>query len=314
MTQQDGSRLLRWALRFHPAAYRAEHEAELSAIYAQATQDAGPLGRLREAFDVAGHGLRRRTGLGSGRMAGQVLAQASPLAVAVAAGGSVANLLWLFAPGNNILPSSSLPGVLVLINQGLMPLLWLAALAAVWTGRWTVARALVVPATLLQLVDLPLLLAAHPAAPGAGAHPRVVLHLAVPLLTGAVILAAPRDLLGSPRSRHGAIAGTTVLAVLLGAAQLFNAYHPVPLGGPRTTQALWAGVLAVSLLLGGRDRLLAAGLAVAVLPGVLQSTVPLLYPLSPVGAVALLLVLLSSAVALLRAHRRRARVTPSSAA
>ncbi|ARH92310.1 hypothetical protein [Streptomyces sp. MOE7] len=313
MTQQDGSRLLRWALRFHPAAYRAEHEAELSAIYAQATQDAGPLGRLREAFDLAGHGLRRRTGLGSGRMAGQVLAQAAPLAVAVAAGGSVANLLWLFAPGNKILPSSSLPGVLVLVNQGLMPLLWLAALAAVWTGRWTVARALVVPATLLRMVDLPLLLAAHPAGTGA-LHPSGVLHLAVPLLTGAVVLAAPRDLLGSPRSRHGAIAGTTALAVLLGAAQLFNAYHPVPLGGPRTTQALWAGVLAVSLLLGGRDRLLAAGLAVAVLPGVLQSTVPLLYPLSPVGAVALLLVLLSSAVALLRAHRRRARATPPSAA
>ncbi len=313
MTQQDSSRLLRWALRLHPAAYRAEHEAELTAIYAQATQEAGPLGRLREAFDVAGHGLRRRTGLGSDRMAGQVLAQAAPLAVAVATGGSVANLLWLFAPGNKILPSSSLPGVLVLVNQGLMPLLWLAALAAVWTGRWTVARTLVVPATLLRLVDLPLLLAAHPAGTGA-LHPSGVLHLAVPLLTGAVILAAPRDLLGSPRSRHGAIAGTTVSAVLLWAAQLFNVYQPVPLGGPRTTQALWAGVLAVALLLSGRDRLLAAGLAVAVFPGVLQSTVPLLYPLSPVGAVALLLVVLSSAVSLLRAHRRRVRAAPPSAA
>ncbi|MFF8367431.1 MULTISPECIES: hypothetical protein [Streptomyces] len=313
MTQQDSSRLLRWALRLHPAAYRAEHEAELSAIYAQATHGAGPLGRLREAFDVAGHGLRRRTGLGSDRMAGQVLAQAAPLAVAVAAGGSVANLLWLFAPGNKILPSSSLPGVLVLVNQGLMPLLWLAALAAVWTGRWTVARALVVPATLLRLVDLPLLLAALPAVPGSGVHPSVVLHLAVPLLTGGIILAAPRDLLGSPRSRHGAIAGVTALAVLLGAVQLFNVFHPVPLGGPRTTQALWAGVLAVALLLGRRDRLFAAGLAVAVLPGVLQCTVPLLYPLSPVGAVALLLVLLSSAVFLLRAYRGRARATPPSA-
>ncbi|MEV7376788.1 hypothetical protein [Streptomyces lydicus] len=313
MTQQDGSRLLRWALRFHPAAYRAEHEAELSAIYAQATQDAGPFGRLREACDVAGHGLRRRTGLGSDRMAGQVLAQAAPLAVAVATGGSVANLLWLFAPGNKTLPSSSLPGVLVLVNQGLMPLLWLAALAAVWAGRWTVARTLVVPATLLRMVDLPLVLAAHPADTGA-LHPSGVLHLAVPLLTGAVVLAAPRDLLGAPGARRGAIVGTTALAVLLWAAQLFNVYQPVPLGGPRTTQALWAGVLAVALLLSGRDRLLAAGLAVAVFPGVLQSTVPLLYPFSPVGAVALLLVLLSSAVALLRAHRRRARPTPPSGA
>ncbi|MDH6126465.1 hypothetical protein [Kitasatospora sp. GP82] len=308
---EDGSRALRWALRLHPAAYRAEHEAELTAIYVQATQDAGPLGRLREALDVAGHGLRRSTGLGSDRTAAQVLAQAAPLAVAVATGGSVANLLWLFAPRIQSMPSSSLPNVLILANQGLVPLLWLAALAAVWTGRWTVARALVVPATVLRLADVPLLLLAH--FDFHGAHTGAVLNLTVPLLTGAVVLAAPRDLLGSSQSQRGAIAGTTALAVLLWGAQLVNIYYPLPLA-PRTTHALWAGVLAVALLLGRRDRLPAAGFAVAVLPSALQMTVPLLHPLSPAGAVALLLVLLSSAVPLLRARRRRAQVTPPSAA
>ncbi|WP_331765157.1 hypothetical protein OG762_48355 (plasmid) [Streptomyces sp. NBC_01136] len=49
------------------------------------------------------------------------------------------------------------------------------------------------------------------------------------------------------------------------------------------------------------------------LPSALQATVPLLHPLTPVGAVALLLVLLSSA-AFLRARRRHAQATPPSAA
>ncbi|GAA2942170.1 hypothetical protein GCM10011428_71170 [Streptomyces violaceus] len=196
MTQQHSSLAFRWALRLHPAAYRAEHEAELTAIYAEATQDAGPLGRLREALDVAGHGLRRRTGLGSDRMAGQVLAQAAPLAIAVATGSFVAGLLWLFAPGVRTLPASSLPNVLSLANTGLMPLLWLAALAGVWTGRWTVARALVVPAMVLCLADV--LLAAFSSSGFHGTPSIAVIRLAVPLLTGAVVLAAPRDLLGPP--------------------------------------------------------------------------------------------------------------------
>ncbi|MGW7007894.1 hypothetical protein ACWGCW_35145 [Streptomyces sp. NPDC054933] len=314
MTQQDSSRALRWALRLHPAAYRAKHEAELTAIYAQATEGAGPLGRLREAFDVAGHGLRRRTGLGSDGVSGQVLAQAAPLAVAVATGSSVASLLWLVAPGIKTVGPSGLPNVLLLANQGLGALVWLAVLAAVWTGRWTVARALVVSATVLPLADLPLLLLAHFSPHGPGAYTSAVLNLIVPLLTGAIILTAPRDLLGPSPTQRGAIAGATAMAVLLMGAQLVNAYYPEPLGGPSTARTLWAGVFAVALLFGRRDRLPAAGLAVAVLPHALQSTVPLLYPLLPVGAVALLLVLLSSAVSLLSSRRRRDQVTPPSAA
>ncbi|MFF4732096.1 hypothetical protein ACFY3M_43940 [Streptomyces mirabilis] len=310
MTEQHPPRPLRWALRFHPAAYRAEHEAELSAIYAEATKEAGPLGRLREALDVAGHGLRRRTGIGSDRTAGQVLAHAAPLTVAVATGGSVANLLWFFAPGIRTPRSSSLPGVLFLANQGLMPLLWLAALAAVWTGRWSAARALVVPATLLRLADLPLLLLAHLFT---STYAGAALNLTVPLLTGAVVLAAPRDLLGPSQPQRAAIAGTTALAVALWVALLVSVYYPLT-GGPLITHTFWAGAFAVALLFSRRDRLLAAGLSVALLPIALQMTASLLYPLSPAGVGALLVVLLSSAVSLLRARRRRAQVTPPSAA
>ncbi|HET6357565.1 hypothetical protein [Streptomyces sp.] len=300
-------RALRWALRFHPAAYRAEHEAELTAIYVQATQDAGPLDRLREALDIAGHGVRQRTGLGSDRTAGQVLAQAAPLTVAIAMGSS----LWFTIPTAQPLSSSLLGVLLVLANQGLMPLLWLAALAAVWTGRWNVARSLVVPAIVLQLADVPLLLLGHFFQ---ATYTGVVLGLAVPLLTGAIILAAPRDLLGSSQPQRAAIACTTALAVVLWGAQLADMYYPQLLGGSGNTHTLWAGVLAIALLFSTRDRLLAGGLAVAVLPNALQMTVSLLHPLSSAGVGALLVVLLSGAVPLLRARRHRAQATPPSAA
>jgi hypothetical protein len=312
MTQQHSSLAFRWALRLHPAAYRAEHEAELTAIYAEATQDAGPLGRLREALDVAGHGLRRRTGLGSDRMAGQVLAQAAPLAVAVATGSFVAGLLWLFAPVRT-LPASSLPNVLSLANTGLTPLLWLAALAAVWTGRWTAARALVVPAMVLCLADV--LLAAFSSSGFHGTPSIAVIRLAVPLLTGAVVLAAPRDLLGPSLSQRRMITGTTALAaVLVSGEQLVDLYYPFTLGvlsviGPLSAGVLWAGLLAIALLFGTRNRLTVAGVAVAVLPTMLQVTVQL----TPAGVVVLLLVLLSSTVPFLRARRRHFQSTPPSA-
>ncbi|UWE13278.1 hypothetical protein [Actinacidiphila bryophytorum] len=302
MTQQD--RALRWALRFLPADYRAEHGAELAAIHDQATRGAGRAGRLREALDIAAFGLRRRTGLGSDRAAGRIMAQAAPLAVALALGGSVVNLLSLFAPDVRHLPADSLPNVWVLADQFAAPLLWSAVLAAVWTGRWSAARAMVVPATLLRLCDVPLLALSH-----SGVHgyrTGMVLNVVVPLLTAAVVLAAPRDLLGSSAAQRTALAAATALALVVWGAQFTSSFHYVPPGGPRITHTLWAGVLAVALLCAGRGRPVAAGLAVAVLPLAVQSTVPLLYPLSPAGEGALIAVLAAAAAQLLRTRRRTA--------
>lgn len=310
MTEQPPSRALRWALRCHPAAYRAGHEAELTAIYAEATRDAGPLGRLREALDVAAHGLRQRTGLSSDRTAGRLLAQAAPLTVAVATASSVANLLWLLDPAVRNPHWSSTPDVLLLVNQGLVPLFWLAALSAVWTGRWSTARALVVPATVLRLADLPLLLLAHFFH---ATYPVAAVNVIVPLLTGALVLAAPRDLLGSSRPQRAAIAGTTALAAALWTVQLADIHYPLA-GGPGIAPTLWVAVFAVALLLSGRDRMPAAALAVALLPVALQKTVWVLHPLSPAGVGAVLVVLLSGAFTVVRARRRRGRVSPPSAA
>lgn len=302
MTARGRGRALRWALRCHPAAYRAEHGAELAAIHAQATREAGRLDRLREALDVAGLGLRQRTGLGSDRAAGRVLAQAAPPAVALAAGSSVANLMWLVAPGVRTVQPTAAPNVLLLAAQVLVPLLWLAVLAAVWTGRWSAGRTLTVPATLLWLAEVPLFLLVRPG--GHGTATGTVLNLAVPLLTAAVVLAAPRDLLGASRQQRTAVTGVAALALALRGLQLLGVSHPLP-GGPRGVQTLWAAALAVALLRSGRGRPAAAGLAVAVVPLALQATVLLLDPLSPAGAVAVLLVLLGAAGALLRVRRPR---------
>ncbi|MEV7687254.1 hypothetical protein ACFW1F_21995 [Streptomyces bungoensis] len=311
MTEQPPPRALRWALRLHPAAYRTEHGPELTAIYAEATRDAGPLGRLREALDVAAHGLRQRTGLSSDRTAGRVLAQAAPLTVAVATASSVANVLWLLDPAvRNPNWSSSLPDVLLLADQGLVPLFWLAALTAVWAGRWSAARALVVPATVLRLADLPLLLLAHFFH---ATYAVAAVNLIVPLLTGALVLAAPRDLLGSSRPQRAALAGTTALAAALWTVQLADIHYTLA-GGPGVAPTLWVAVFAVALLLSGRDRLPAAALAVALLPVALQKTVWVLNPLSPAGVGAVLVVLLSGAFTLVRARRHRGRVSPPSAA
>jgi hypothetical protein len=139
---------------------------------------------------------------------------------------------------------------------------------------------------------------------------------AVPLLTGVAVLAAPRDLLGSSLPQRRTILGVTdLVAVLMSGVKLIELYYPFTLGvlsdiGPLWAVVLRAGVLAIALILGTRNRLTVAGVAVAVLPSTLQVTVQL----TPAGAVVLLLILLSSTVPFLLARRRHVQSTPPSAA
>lgn len=166
----------------------------------------------------------------------------------------------------------------------------------------------------LCLADV--LLAAFTSSGLLGAPSTAVIRLAVPLLTGAVVLAAPRDLLGPSLPQRRTIMGTTALAaVLVSGVQLVEMHYPFTLGilsviGPLRAGVLWAGLLAIALLFGTRDRLTVAGVAVAVLPTTLQVTVQLI----PEGVLVLLLVLLSGAVPFLRARRRHFQSTPPSAA
>jgi hypothetical protein len=107
---------------------------------------------------------------------------------------------------------------------------------------------------------------------------------AVPLLTGVAVLAAPRDLLGSSLPQRRTILGVTdLVAVLMSGVKLIELYYPFTLGvlsdiGPLWAVVLRAGVLAIALILGTRNRLTVAGVAVAVLPSTLQVTVQLTPP------------------------------------
>ncbi|MGJ5829897.1 hypothetical protein [Streptomyces ossamyceticus] len=107
---------------------------------------------------------------------------------------------------------------------------------------------------------------------------------AVPLLTGVAVLAAPRDLLGSSLPQRRTILGVTdLVAVLMSGVKLIELYYPFTPGvlsdiGPLWAGVLRAGVLAIALILGTRNRLTVAGVAVAVLPSTLQVTVQLTPP------------------------------------
>lgn len=92
----SAQRLLRWVLRLYPKGYRHQQGSELIGTYTAATADAGRLEVLREAFDLAAHGLRVRLGLTSDRYTGAALAVAVPYIVGSVAGLSGYMLYQLF--------------------------------------------------------------------------------------------------------------------------------------------------------------------------------------------------------------------------
>ncbi|MFJ6478781.1 MULTISPECIES: hypothetical protein [unclassified Streptomyces] len=79
-------------LRLYPAGFRRAFGDEIAEAYRQATEDAGPLTRLREAGDIVAHALRLRLGVGSAQRGGRLFAAAAPFALA-ATGAHAAFLL-----------------------------------------------------------------------------------------------------------------------------------------------------------------------------------------------------------------------------
>ncbi|MFJ3220911.1 hypothetical protein ACIPLC_33935 [Kitasatospora sp. NPDC086801] len=86
---------LRLALRTYPAAYRAEHGEEITAVHADATAGAGRLATIRETVGIAAYGLRVRTGITASNTAGRLLATTAPLAAAMALGQQLTALAFL---------------------------------------------------------------------------------------------------------------------------------------------------------------------------------------------------------------------------
>ncbi|MFF7333989.1 hypothetical protein [Streptomyces sp. NPDC008150] len=138
-------RALSFALRVYPASYRRAHGAELASVYADATEGAGTAERYREAASVAAHALRLRTRLTGDRSAVGLSAVAAPLALAVAAGQGVAQVVRLpgSAPGSTF-PWLHVVGGLPRTYAWLTALLWTASLVCALAGRWRVARILAV--------------------------------------------------------------------------------------------------------------------------------------------------------------------------
>ncbi|KOG54667.1 hypothetical protein ADK75_13640 [Streptomyces virginiae] len=79
-------------LRLYPADFRSAFGDEIVEAHRLATENAGPVTRLREAGDIVAHALRLRLGIASAQRGGRLFAAAAPFALA-AAGAYAAFLL-----------------------------------------------------------------------------------------------------------------------------------------------------------------------------------------------------------------------------
>ncbi|MFD9013952.1 hypothetical protein ACFV0A_33585, partial [Streptomyces sp. NPDC059552] len=65
-------------LRLYPAAFRSAFGDEMVEAHRLATENAGPVTRLREAGDIVAHALRLRLGIASAQRGGRLFAAAAP--------------------------------------------------------------------------------------------------------------------------------------------------------------------------------------------------------------------------------------------
>ena len=279
--------VLRIALRAYPPSSRAEHAAEIAAIFAQATADAGRVSLVREALDVAEHGLRVRLGVGQEGRGAAVLARAVPLAMAAYVGASIGYLT-----GTD--PYSSSPGGwptsyrLMLGDQVGAAVLWMAVLGLMFGARWQGARVL---ATVGTLVQVPPTVAVLWIVRGENLH--ALSAALLPSIALWLLLAAvPPELLSPQQGETGLIGGVFALGLLpllLGQVGNASALHTV-------TALLWALVLVIALPFVQRPGTTAGALVIAALVALTSLT-------NPSGAVLALL-----AAAALAYTWRRSRV------
>lgn len=205
-------------LRLYPAAYRRRHGVEISATLADVAEGEGRLGVLRETAAVAGHALRMRTGLGSARPAGRLLAGLVPHMVAVAASLSAALLaVWPLKP-------LAWDGERTYAPLAYAP--WLVVLGCLLAGRWAWARTAAGAALLGAAVSVPVAYWSG-GAEGLSQNLPTVLGLALAALAA---LAAPPDLPpASTRARRNAALTALALGIplVVGAVTVFQT-----VGGP----------------------------------------------------------------------------------
>ncbi|GLW55246.1 hypothetical protein [Kitasatospora phosalacinea] len=263
---------LRAVLALYPARYRRDRGAELAEVFADTTAGTGRLGTAREALDLAAYGLRLRTGLTSTALGGRLLAAAAPLLAGTLC-GLVAlpgdTRFWRVADAARSgfdVPWQQLPDRLALLGLTVVPVL-LAVAAAL--GAWRAARTLAGTVVLLAAVRLGIRLLTADVEPGGPwlteADVWLLLLDATALLpylaAGALILAAPADLLERPGRLPVAIGAGTGLLVTR-AQGGYDSWHLMD--GWTPLLLLLAPLLLI--LCAARGRLLPAALGLAVLP------------------------------------------------
>ncbi|MFB6894420.1 hypothetical protein ACFCX4_34530 [Kitasatospora sp. NPDC056327] len=304
----------------YPAAYRAAHGEEITAVFAESVRHADRRTTLREWSALAAHALRLRTRLSSRDPGGRLLAGAAPFLLA---GGAALNAVHLLTASLTHGPrAGSAPLVLAVVRS--VP--WLLALLCAAFGRWRPARALVAGGVLTGFLGAAVAQRLPPAdvfAPSTGL-------LWLWACAGALVLVAPPDAVDlSPRNRARTVAAAIAAALpMSGIATLVIGTWPddytniafTPLQNTALdVSAAWpAFVMAFALLLRlgdpATDPLQAYGVTLAVLPWSIVTAPPLYLhlPAGPPhllldGAVALGLLATAAATGLLCRRLRRTR-------
>ncbi|WP_371500697.1 hypothetical protein OG871_28765 [Kitasatospora sp. NBC_00374] len=154
MSDQHTPQAGRLLIGLYPARYRAAHGEDIAATFAEAAEGLSRRAVLRERLDLASHALRLRLRIGATDPAGRVLAGAVPVVLGLLAGFC----MWVLLPELRELayrvrhPYPNL-GLRVAVQSVLYAMAaylpWVLVLVAVAVGRWRLARALALVATLL---------------------------------------------------------------------------------------------------------------------------------------------------------------------
>ncbi|WP_374772050.1 hypothetical protein OG756_01890 [Streptomyces sp. NBC_01310] len=233
-------------LRLYPAGFRRAFGDEMAEAYREATENAGPVTRLREAGDIVAHALRLRLGVGSAHRGGHLFAAAAPFALAATG----AHAAFRLTSTINLAYVSGQPDFADPLGYAINGCFLLTVIGAVvaLSGRFAVGArcafagaagtaACLLAAVLPGALDMPLEHAAH---------------LAPPLLVAALPLVCPPDL--RPPGRIRSSAG--LVALLLWAPLSVVILALLDAGGLGMI-VLWRFTVAVAaaLVLAGRPAL-----------------------------------------------------------
>jgi hypothetical protein len=304
-------RTLTRVLRLYPKDYRREQESEIAGTYTAATADASRTETLREAFDVARHGLRVRLRLTSEHYGGAVVAAALPYVVGSILGLSVF-MFCLTAMGGINAHHEMFP-IDSYLNRGTAdtiltyaPLSVLATAAAlalsVLAGRWPWARwfavATIVVAPLVIAVVFELRRDHH-------IFPMTTFPgFEMPLMLAAfatLVLAVPTEARPVARQRILTIAVALAVAGLLALAWVREGFAWSLI---TAMPAVVAAVLIAALAAGLRDALRPGAVALACAPWLVQPLTGDLYDHGYNGTQYVGLVALAVVLVLIAGSRR----------